>query len=63
MATNLVFVNTTWQDMKVYGYLSGQGHPTLLLRPSSPLWRQPQGQVRHMDLVHHCKSKAMRPSL
>ncbi|KAK3941283.1 arginine metabolism regulation protein II [Diplogelasinospora grovesii] len=53
--TNLFFVNTTWQDMELYGYLSGQMHPYHLLRSSPKLWRQPQQRVNHADLVHHCK--------
>lgn len=53
--SDIFFVNTTWQDMELYGYLSGQRHPYLPLRPFSRLWRQPQQQAKHMDLVHHCK--------
>lgn len=53
--TNLFFVNTTSKDMEMYGYLSGQRYPSLLIQPFAKLLRQPQHQVKHMDLVHHCK--------
>lgn len=57
-SSDVLFVNTTWQDMKVYGYLSGRRPPSLLLRPFSRLWRQPQQQVKHLDLVHHFQNFA-----
>lgn len=60
-SNDIVFVNTTWKDMEVYGYLSGQRHSSRLLRPFSRLWRQPQQQVKHMDLVHHCKLQTTQP--
>lgn len=60
---NTFFVNTTSKDMEVYGYRSGQMHPSLLVRPFTRLWRQPQQQVKHMDLVHHCKIQIMRPDI
>lgn len=59
-AANTFFVNTTSKDMEVYGYRSGQTHLSLPLRPLSRLWRQPQQQVKHMDLVHHCKKQTIR---
>ncbi|OLN90044.1 Arginine metabolism regulation protein II [Colletotrichum chlorophyti] len=52
-STNLTFVNTTWQDMELYGYLAGQTRPHHLLRSFPNLWRQPRQQVSHMDLVHY----------
>lgn len=53
--TEFFFVNTTWQEMEMYGYLSGQKHSGGLLQPLPRLWRQPQQQLNHMDLVHYCK--------
>lgn len=53
--TELFFVNTTWQEMEMYGYLSGQKHAGNLVQLLPPLWRQPQQQVSHMDLVQYCK--------
>lgn len=58
-STNLLFVNTTSKDMEVYGYLSGHTHPQRLLQPFPRLLRQPQQQVKHMDLVHYCKPESI----
>jgi hypothetical protein len=54
-STGLHFVNTTWQDMELYGYLAGHMHPHHLSRFSSKLWRQPQQRANHLDLAHYCK--------
>jgi hypothetical protein len=53
------FINTTWQEMEMYGYLSGKKHSGGPLQPLPRLWRQPQQQVSHMDLVHYCKYKTV----
>lgn len=37
----------------MYGYLSGEKHSGGPLQPLPRLWRQPQQQVSHMDLVHY----------
>lgn len=52
-STEFFFVNTTWQEMELYGYLSGQKHSGGLVELLPTLWRQPQQQVSHMDLVHY----------
>ncbi|WQF85883.1 Putative zn(2)Cys(6) fungal-type DNA-binding domain, fungal transcription factor [Colletotrichum destructivum] len=56
---DLFFVNTTWRDMELYGYLSGQMHASRLLPSSPSLWGPPQQQnVSHMDLVHYFQETA-----
>lgn len=58
-STNIFFLNTTWQDMELYGYLSGQMRLDLLPWSFTKLLRQPQQRVEHMELVHHCKLATM----
>ncbi|KAJ0120840.1 Zinc-finger transcription factor [Diaporthe amygdali] len=51
-ATDL-FINTTWHEMELHGYLSGQTHTYHPFRSLPKLWTQPQQRVDHMDLVHY----------
>ena len=54
-AANLLFINTTWQDIERHNRLLPQMKPLPEREPSPDLWRQPQQSVSHMDLVHYCK--------
>ncbi|KAH0426079.1 zinc-finger transcription factor [Colletotrichum camelliae] len=48
-----VFLNTFWQDLEEYGYISGESQLSRTLESSTKLRIQPQQQIHHMDLVYH----------
>lgn len=58
-STNLFFINTTWQNMELYGHLSLRMQPYQLVPSSPDLWRQPQLRVSHIDLVRYCKPETV----
>ncbi|KAH7155963.1 fungal-specific transcription factor domain-containing protein [Dactylonectria macrodidyma] len=56
--TDLCLINTTFQDMEIYGYLSGQMHRHRQFTYLPSLSKQPQQWAQHMDLVHYFHSFA-----
>lgn len=50
-------INTTFQDIEFYQYLSlpGVPKPPSLTPSSSKLWRSPQSEVPHAELLYYCE--------